>query len=326
MTNEIVEIRDSAIIAAEIQIIKEETKLVVLSSSIKIGKRLCEAKEIVQHGDWEQWLHDKVDYSQSTANNLMRIYKEFGDEQINLLSNTSKSQTFENLTYSQAIALFALPAEEREDFVKENPVENMTARQLAEAIKAKEKAEKETVDAQEETKKALNQAEGQKKLYENVNSAKTEAEKKLQEELARFKEELAAASGPSKDELKKLRADVRTKVEKEYKDKVEQLSLEKKTVEDAKAEIEKNYKDQLKKLKLDNDSILEQQKATEKKLAIADPETQKFSIYFDEFQRNFQSLEETLENLMSSGNTQMADKLHGILSKVITNMVEKLTD
>ncbi len=331
MTNGITEIRDGAIIAAEINTIKERTKREVLTASIEIGQRLCEAKELVQHGDWEQWLHDKVDYSQSTANNLMRIFKEYGDEQINLLSNTSKSQTFENLTYSQAIALFALPADEREDFVKENPVEDMTARQLQEAIRAKEQAEKEKAEAQAETEKALNQFEGQKKLYENANSAKTEAEKKLQQETERFKEELAAAikpeaADPSKDELKKLRADVRAKVEKEYKSQVEQLSLEKKTAEDAKAEIEEKYQKELKQLKLDNESILAKQKAAEKQLALAAPEIQKFTVYFENFQRDFQSMEAVLQSLTDSGNVETAEKLRGALSKVIAGMAEKLND
>jgi len=330
MTNEITEVRDGAIIAAEINTIKNRTKREVLAASIEIGQRLCEAKELVPYGDWERWLHDRVDYSQSTANNLMRIFTEYGDNQIDLLG-ASKSQTFGNLTYSQAIALFALPAEEREDFVKENPVEDMTARQLQEAIKGKEQAEKEKADAIAEKEKVLNQAEGQKKLYENANIAKTEAEKKLQEETERFKEELAAAikpeaTGPSKDELKKLRADVRAKVEKEYKSQVEQISLEKKTAEDAKAEVEAKYQKELKQLKLDNESIIAKQKAAEKQLALAAPETQKFTVYFESFQREYQNMQAALKSLTDSGNAETADKLRGALSKIIAGMVEKPND
>ncbi|MBE6831694.1 MAG: DUF3102 domain-containing protein, partial [Ruminococcaceae bacterium] len=65
MVHEIKEYRDSVIIATEINTIKNRTKREVLTASIEIGQRLCEAKELVTHGEWEQWLHDSVDYSQS---------------------------------------------------------------------------------------------------------------------------------------------------------------------------------------------------------------------------------------------------------------------
>jgi DNA repair exonuclease SbcCD ATPase subunit len=256
----------------------------------------------------------------------MRICKEYGDDQINLLGS-SKSQTFKNLSYSQAIALFALPAEEREDFVKDNDVENMSARQLQDAIKAKEQAEKEAEDARAETEKAQNQADGQKKLYENANSARQEAEKKLQEETERFKKELAEAAKPaetSKDELKKLRADIRAKVEKDFKSQIDQLSIEKKTAEEKASEIEKKYQSELKKLKLDNESISAKQQEAEKKFSLTAPEAQKFSVYITSFQDNFKNMLDAVQSLADSGNTETADRLRGALSRVIANMADNL--
>jgi hypothetical protein len=342
MEDGLTEVRDGVVIAAEINIIKVQTKKVVLSASVEIGRLLCEAKELVKFGDWEGWLKEKVDYSQSTANNLMKIYKEYGDEQIDLLG-TSKSQTFGNLSYSQAIALFALPAEEREDFVKGNNVEDMTARQLQDAIKAKEQAEKKASDAISEKEKIQNKFDGTNKLLTAANDskdkleealkkaddAKANAEKKLSSETKELREELAKLSAkqaapPSPEELEQLRADVRAGIEADYKKQTEQLTLEKKTAEDEKAEIEKKYKDKLKQLKLDNESILEQRKAAEKQLALAAPETQKFSVYFENFQRDFQSMEAALKGLTGSGNTETAGKLRGALSKIITGMVGKV--
>ena len=78
--------RDAGVIAREINFIKEQTKRQMLAASMEIGARLCEAKELVGHGEWEKWLCENVDYSQSTANNLMRIYREYGSQQINLLT------------------------------------------------------------------------------------------------------------------------------------------------------------------------------------------------------------------------------------------------
>lgn len=333
MTNEITEIRDAAIIAAEINVIKERTKREVLTASVEIGQKLCEAKELVNHGDWGQWLHDKVDYSQATANNLMRIYKEYGDDQINLLGS-SKSQTFKNLSYSQAIALFALPAEEREDFVKENNVEDMSARQLQDAIKEREEAEAARVAAenrQKGTEKLLEKANDDKDRLEQAlkksDEDKATAEKNAADEIKVLQDQLAQAAKPatpSPEEVKKLRAEIRKKVEEEYQKKEQQLTLEKKSAEDKAEEIEKKYQDQLKSLKLDNESILARQQETEKKLALSAPEAQKFSVYFENFQLSLQKMQAAIKALSDSGNTETADKLRGALSKVIASMAESL--
>jgi len=104
----------------------------------------------------------------------------------------------------------------------------------------------------------------------------------------------------------------------------EQLTLEKKTVEDEKAEIRKNYEKKLKQLNLDNESILQRQQAAEKQLALAAPETQKFRVHFENFQRDFQSMEVAINNLTDSGNTETSEKLRGALSKIIVGMAESL--
>ena len=73
--------RTPDIIAAEICQIADQTRKMVLNSSIEIGKRLCEAKEMIPHGEWGNWLEHSVNFKQSTANNLMKIYTEYGDIQ-----------------------------------------------------------------------------------------------------------------------------------------------------------------------------------------------------------------------------------------------------
>ena len=333
--NEITEVRDKTIIAAEINTIKQRTKREVLTACIEIGQRLCEAKEMVSHGDWEQWLHDSVDYSQSTADNLMRIYKEYGDEQINLFGK-SKSQTFKNLTYSQAIALFALPAEEREEFVQENPVEDMSTRKLQEAIKAKQEADAAKTAAENKlhgTEKLLDKAKTDKDNLEQAlkksDELKAEAEKKSSDEIKKLKDEIAALgkaepAPPSKEELEKMRAKVKAEVEADYKAKEQQLTLEKKSAEEKAAEKEKEYQNKLKKLKLDNESILKRQQEAEKKLSLNSPETQKFSVYFESFQQNFENMQRLIKNLSSSDNTELAEKLKAALSKVIAIMAKEV--
>lgn len=96
-------VRTPEIVAAEINSIKFQTRNVLLFNSIEIGKRLTEAKEMMEHGQFGKWLAEAVDYSQSTANNLMKIYEQYGADQGALFGDNSKSQTFGNLSYSQAL-------------------------------------------------------------------------------------------------------------------------------------------------------------------------------------------------------------------------------
>ncbi|WP_268594084.1 DUF3102 domain-containing protein [Paenibacillus alvei] len=64
-------VRSAEVIAAEIRSIDLKTREIVLRSVIEIGKRLNEAKDLVNHGEWGTWLEANVHYSQSTANNFM---------------------------------------------------------------------------------------------------------------------------------------------------------------------------------------------------------------------------------------------------------------
>lgn len=110
----------------------------------QIGKLLTEAKSMVGHGGWEKYLEEKVSYSQSTANNFMRLYQEYGEFGPNL-------QTFGNLNPSQALALLALPEGKREEFAESHDVESMSVREL----KAQIAAEKQRADDAEVSAAAI---------------------------------------------------------------------------------------------------------------------------------------------------------------------------
>src|SRR5690554_982024 len=100
-----IEVRSAVVIAAEINQIKDQTRKMVLFNAIEIGRRLVEAKQYVSHGEWGQWLQESVDFSQSTANNLMRIFEEYGSNQMALFGDNAKSEVLGNLSYTQAVAL-----------------------------------------------------------------------------------------------------------------------------------------------------------------------------------------------------------------------------
>ena len=148
------------ILAAEIRTIKNQTGRMVLNASIEVGRRLTEAKAKLPHGSWGEYLKNEVDYSPSQAQNLMRVFREYGSDQQSLFGGEAKSQTFGNLTYSKALSLLAIPdEEERERFAVENDVEHMSVRELNEALKARNEAEEKAAAAEDKVRGLLQEAE-----------------------------------------------------------------------------------------------------------------------------------------------------------------------
>ncbi|MHB8124872.1 MAG: DUF3102 domain-containing protein [Desulfitobacteriaceae bacterium] len=132
--------RTPLVIAAEINMIKHQTEKIVLYNAIKIGRRLTEAKSLVPHGEWGKRLEDSVSYSQRTAENLMRIFEEYGSNQLASSGGNAKSQTFAILSYSQAVIFLGIPENEREEFLAAHDIENMSVRKLQKAVKERDQA------------------------------------------------------------------------------------------------------------------------------------------------------------------------------------------
>lgn len=90
----------------------------------EIGKRLSQAKEQVNHGEWMDWVSNNLGYSQRTTNSLMKVYKEIPN-----------SQAIANLSYTKVVNILSLPEEDRQNFIDSHEVEDMTTRQLQAEIK-----------------------------------------------------------------------------------------------------------------------------------------------------------------------------------------------
>lgn len=155
--------RDPGIIAAEINMIKRQVQEAVIYGTIKIGEKLCEAKSMVSQGEWGKWLEENVEYSQSTAENLMKLYREYGGNQESLFDTWTNSQTFGKLTYTQHLALLALPFADRQEFAEQNNVESMSTRELQDAVRQQLEEERrrhaETMGELESTEAQLRDAE-----------------------------------------------------------------------------------------------------------------------------------------------------------------------
>ncbi len=295
-------------LASEINYIKQQTAKTLLAASIDIGERLTQAKNIVPHGEWEQWLLENVEYSQSTAQNLMKLYREYGGNQIGL-SGKTPLEIFGSLTYTQALELLALPPDERETFVEENNVEDMSTRELQKAV-ADVKAAKEEAEAErrraDEAESAAEEAENRLKasrevadnlrdknnaLAAEVNTAQQQrdkekekaekAKKKADAEIAKLKAEIEELSKP-RELTEEERAAIEAEIAKKFEAQINQMSI---TADAAEANAKK---------------IQEEKEALERKYQKeSNADLQKFQALFERFQRDLVTL------------TDLADKIGG---------------
>ena len=155
-------------LTAEIRILKHQTAINI----IEIGSRLIKAKEMLPHGEWGRWLEEQVDFTDRSAQRFMRAAREF--------SNTT---SMSGLSSTKVFALLDVPVEEREQFIQEpqqlptgetKTVNEMTTRELQEAIKARKVAEKAAREAEARAKVA------EHKLFEAQNQEPTIIEKVIE--------------------------------------------------------------------------------------------------------------------------------------------------
>lgn len=150
---------------------------------LEIGKRLNEAKDMLPHGEWLPWLTNQVAFSERSAQNLMRLAREYG-----------KSAEIADLGASKALALLALSDSERESFLGETHLVNgveksaaeMTGKELQEAIRARKEAE-------EQAKQAADFAQAAQADAEQARAEARQAEesrKKMEKDMKLLKERL----------------------------------------------------------------------------------------------------------------------------------------
>ena len=134
--------RSLATVTAEIRSYQDAAKRMALQFSVEIGRRLVEAKSMVSHGEWGSYLKEELGFSQSTANNHMRLFEAYGAQQMTLGGAAVNSQALADLSYTQALALLALPSEgEREVFVETHDLGSMSTRELREELRKRQQAQ-----------------------------------------------------------------------------------------------------------------------------------------------------------------------------------------
>lgn len=304
---EVAATRNLETVTAEIVTITGQVKCAVVSAAIEIGRRLVEAKELVPHGEWGKYLEEKVSFSTSQANNMMRLYNEYGSNQESLFGTGAKA--IEALSVTSAIRLLSLPAEEREAFVEENDVAAMSTRELERAIRERneareaQKAAEATARQSEDAVKAAEAAvadyrEKLAALEKKLDSAKA-GEQKAREAMKQLKENPAVPED--------LMAKIRKEAEESAAETAAREAEEKlKKLEIAKAAAEKKA--------ADAQSALEEAR---KQKAFQDPQAAVFRVLFEKVQEDFRQMENVLEQIQ---DPELAGKLRGATRKLLTSM------
>lgn len=263
---------------------------------LTIGRCLTEAKQALPHGEWLPWLNERVEFSERTARNFMRLSREW-----------SNRQALADLGAAKALTLLALPAEERESFIAENHVVggeektviDMTSRELERAIRERKEAQEAAAKAQAEASAAeqarAKMAEDMKLLNARLSGAQEDREQaaqavaRLEAQLAELKEkpvEVAVEPVVDQEALEKARAEAVAGMQ----DKLDQAREAKKRAEDK----QKIAEEALEQARLQ----LEEQAREEKKAALgADKDLAQFEVLFDQ-------------------TKETVNRMHGILLKV----------
>lgn len=340
-------------VALEIKTLKRQAQGVLIGYAIEIGRRLEEAKGLVSHGEWGDWLKRELDYSQSTAQNLMKVFREYGADQQSLFGGVAKSQAFGNLTYSKALKLLAISdEEEREQFIETHDVEHMSTRELDRTIKELDAAKKALAEAEDRERlmkqeRDLRESDLQEKIRQAEANAKTSQEDmclieaqrdKVAEELTKAKEELAALKAkpvevavmePTQEVLDKIR----TEAEAEAADRIKKAEAQMERLDQQRVAAEEALNAahaKVKELEQEVDQRVEAAHAEhaedegrihelEKKLSVADPDMAEFRIRYAAWQEEYQRMKGVLDRI-AQRNMEQGDKLKQAVEAALDNM------
>lgn len=308
----VVQERTLPVIASEILFIESQVARTALEGAIQIGFKLKEAKEQVEHGQWENWCRENLNYSKSKTEKLMRIATEYGDEN----SIYAKTYTCTDLSISKALSLLQVPEEEVGTFAENNDVDSMTVKELNEKIKALE-SEKDMRAIEvnvltEEYEKRLSAADDE---LEHIKKELTDLQDSTADPdaLANLKLKLAKAEEKEKQLKEEMKA------EKDSRDEQIRAAIEEKT-DQIRKEAEREAAGRIDEAERENAELLEKLTEFEKKLENrSDESLLLFKLKSDQLQEVFN---ECLQAADEAGNPKLKQALKGLMQNMIGGIKE----
>ena len=328
---EVTEIKTADTLAMRIRTTVRNTQKIMLDAAMSIGQDLIDAKELVEFGEWENWLENSVGFSSSSAVKYMKIAREYGD--------ISKTELITDLTYTKALKLLALPSEDREEFLENNDVEDLTVKELEDKIKAlteqKTTAEEHKANIEAERDRAI---EENVKLYDEMNELKekleqieegTESEEEeiseeAQKQIDQIKEDWSKAEKKVEESNKKLGKlqDELTNLKESNEAKIEEAK--KTAAEEAKEQAKKDTEEEMKNLMTLLDNATKAKLEAEKKLSTSSNEDlMKFKLIANQIQEVFNNAKLVLENI-ESNDTEQGGKLRNGLKTILGGLLGQL--
>lgn len=254
---------------------------------LTIGRCLIEAKDMLSHGEWLPWLTEQVEFSPRTAQNFMRLAREW-----------SNTQTLADLGASKALALLALPPEEREQFMEDHKVIDMSARQLEQAIKERDEArvaaEQAAADQHAAEQARDKMAEDMKFLNVRLAGAKEDREQAMQD-VARLESELAELRARPVDVAVETVVD-QTAIDQARADAIAEMQEKLDKAKEAAAKARDKQKQAEASVEILKRSLEERDKSDKQATIAGDKELAQFEVLFNQGQ-------------------ELANKLHGLLLK-----------
>ena len=316
------ELRDIETVTTEIRLLKGQAQRMALAYAVEIGRRLVEAKSMLPHGRWGAWLKEEADFSQSTANNFMALFKEYADDQITLEGAVLNSQALGNLSVTKALALLALPAQERESFAEANHIAQLPTREVERLIKEKKALEQKLSDAEADRDRL-------QKAHEAARKADRAAWEKEQaarhDEAERLAAKARAEADRLTDALQKAQNDAAALREAalEAQKKAEQNAAA--ATEQARQMAEELYQKKLQKAEALRGKLQAAEAHAadlEKKLRLAAPETALFQAEYARIQESYNRLI-GLRNKIKLADAATADKLTAALQALLKRFGEE---
>ena len=254
---------------------------------LTIGRCLIEAKDMLRHGEWLPWLNEQVELSERTAQKFMKLAREW-----------SNPNTLADLGASKALMLLALPEGERDAFLEDHNVIDMSARQLEQAIKERDEAraaaEQAAADQRTAEQARDKMAEDMRLLNARLAGVREDREQAM-ENVARLEAELADLKAKPVDVAVETVVD-QGAIDKARADAIAEMQAKLDKAKEAAAKARDKQKQAEASVEVLKRSLEERDKS-EKKAAIAgDKELAQFEVLFNQGQ-------------------ELANKLHGLLLK-----------
>lgn len=295
------------------------------SAIVEIGQRLTEAKRQLMHGEWLPWLEEKVQFSEASAQRFMRLAKEY-----------SNPSALTDLGVSKALSLLALPATEREEFAaekhevngEEKSIDEMTTRELEQAIKERNTAREE---AESWRLKSVKAEEAEKALRKEADRQIEELDKRIDElsaEIQKLNERplevtaIETVADKEAEAVLQAKIDELVKAQEEEKAKYEAKLAKLKAAKEKAEEAKDKAAEEVKALKL----VETQNEDLKKQLALSSStDLSEFRVNFDQAQCCINNMKNSLTKLQES-DPESACKLREALKALLSRAFDTVKE